>query len=218
MERVDCSTSPPTNSAIASTQAETISHHAVVTEPGAAGSVVQSAGIAPVQVARSTGKAHAIVPVVPHIPSLNANKKSPSTHVDTIKPAESASGTESDLASGSVGSSNTEPSKTSSVASDETHKAEEALPMAPPKSWADLVRSNAPTSNHIHTESSPMINNGFAAPKNESLADAVLSFEVKKSNDGEKISFLKPRGLVNTGNMCYMNSVSLRNEAVDNKI
>ena len=31
---------------------------------------------------------------------------------------------------------------------------------------------------------------------------------VTTEEDLSKIAFLKPRGLVNTGNMCYMNSVS----------
>ena len=38
-----------------------------------------------------------------------------------------------------------------------------------------------------------------------SLAEALRAYRV---GGGEKISFLEPRGLINPGNMCYMNSVS----------
>ncbi|CAJ2502593.1 Uu.00g099870.m01.CDS01 [Anthostomella pinea] len=45
---------------------------------------------------------------------------------------------------------------------------------------------------------------GFAESKASSLAEALHSYRVSSS---EKIAFLEPRGLINTGNMCYMNSV-----------
>lgn len=45
---------------------------------------------------------------------------------------------------------------------------------------------------------------GFAKTNASSLAEALRAYRVGIS---EKIAFLEPRGLVNTGNMCYMNSV-----------
>lgn len=51
--------------------------------------------------------------------------------------------------------------------------------------------------------------NGFASIKAGSLADALTSYSVKDCGETTKVAFLEPRGLVNTGNMCYMNSVSL---------
>jgi len=74
-------------------------------------------------------------------------------------------------------------------------------PKQTPKSWADLVRANAtpaPATNGA------ILTNGAALPKNASLSEALRQYRV---NSDTKLSFLEPRGLVNTGNMCYMNSV-----------
>jgi ubiquitin carboxyl-terminal hydrolase 10 len=43
--------------------------------------------------------------------------------------------------------------------------------------------------------------------KSESLADVLNSLGEDVTQYSDKIAFLEPRGLVNTGNMCYMNSV-----------
>ena len=80
-----------------------------------------------------------------------------------------------------------------------------------PKSWADLVRTKgAPTAPaQAHVTSDPIApNDGLAQSKAGSLADALSSYSVKESSNSAKVAFLEPRGLVNTGNMCYMNSVS----------
>lgn len=106
------------------------------------------------------------------------------------------------------------PTAQSDGAADETAAASEAtepVPQpapvrAPPKSWAELARRNAPPASATGTAA-----NG-AAPvvaadgrsKASSLAEAVRAFKVA---DATRVSFLEPRGLVNTGNMCYMNSV-----------
>ncbi|KJZ76845.1 hypothetical protein HIM_03722 [Hirsutella minnesotensis 3608] len=44
----------------------------------------------------------------------------------------------------------------------------------------------------------------FAKNNVSSVAEAIRGYQV---GGGDKISFLEPRGLTNTGNMCYMNSV-----------
>ncbi|KAH7026276.1 uncharacterized protein B0I36DRAFT_249078 [Microdochium trichocladiopsis] len=44
----------------------------------------------------------------------------------------------------------------------------------------------------------------FTRSNATSLAEALRGYRV---NGGDKIAFLEPRGLINTGNMCYMNSV-----------
>ena len=50
-----------------------------------------------------------------------------------------------------------------------------------------------------------VVSNGTQPPRAASLAEALRQYNV----EGETpLSFLEPRGLVNTGNMCYMNSVS----------
>jgi ubiquitin carboxyl-terminal hydrolase 10 len=75
---------------------------------------------------------------------------------------------------------------------------------AAPKSWADLVRTKAAKND----AASPAVNGAATIDVNVSnagsLADAIRAFSV---DSAAKISFLKPRGLVNSGNMCYMNSV-----------
>lgn len=83
-------------------------------------------------------------------------------------------------------------------------------PKPTPKSWADLVRTKVQSSNKIINETNGTFttqSNGVIASKTGSLPEALSSYNVDEAND-IKISFLEPRGLVNTGNMCYMNSVS----------
>jgi len=80
---------------------------------------------------------------------------------------------------------------------------------AAPKSWAELLR----TKNIPVAAQAPAATNGVAvtaatntpaAAKSNTLADVLASFSVDAD---KKISFLEPRGLVNTGNLCYMNSI-----------
>ena len=83
---------------------------------------------------------------------------------------------------------------------------------APPKSWADLVRTKAsqqPKASATTTESAETQAHltGIFPTKASTLAEVLRSFNVKE-NTATKIAFIEPRGLVNTGNMCYMNSVS----------
>ena len=78
---------------------------------------------------------------------------------------------------------------------------------APPKSWADLVRTKAPSSSPAGPPSSTTgaLTNGVNVTRITSPGEALGDFSVHSER---KICFLEPRGLVNTGNMCYMNSVS----------
>ena len=85
---------------------------------------------------------------------------------------------------------------------------------APPKSWADLVRTMGPPPTHgdpqlnqLGSQSTAQIS-GLAPARAGSLADTLSSYRVKENNNNTKSVFLEPRGLINTGNMCYMNSVS----------
>lgn len=100
----------------------------------------------------------------------------------------------------------------------EAASAEEApKPAAPaaPKSWAELLRAKnaaaapqaqAQVQQPAATSNSVVSTNGPVAPKSNSLADVLASYSVDAE---KKVSFIEPRGLVNTGNLCYMNSVSL---------
>jgi ubiquitin carboxyl-terminal hydrolase 10 len=75
-----------------------------------------------------------------------------------------------------------------------------------PKLWTGLFNPNAPASAVALDESSQanLVPAGIKSTS-ESLAEALKSFSAVSTET--KVSFLEPRGLVNTGNMCYMNSV-----------
>ena len=94
----------------------------------------------------------------------------------------------------------------------EATPAEEAKPApapAKPSSWAALLKpvaSAAPKAAAASKSNTPAEEARNATKSNtENLADALVSFTAKTRD--AKIAFLEPRGLVNTGNMCYMNSV-----------
>lgn len=88
----------------------------------------------------------------------------------------------------------------------EAEKAQEtAAPKPAPKSWADLVRTKSKPGAAAAPANGEPIANGIQLPKSASLADALKQYNVRSDI---KLPFLEPRGLVNTGNMCYMNSVS----------
>jgi ubiquitin carboxyl-terminal hydrolase 10 len=76
-----------------------------------------------------------------------------------------------------------------------------------PKLWTGLFNPAAVTSTAASSESGlAAANPGFNKTNSESLAEALRSFAAVSPDS--KVAFLEPRGLVNTGNMCYMNSVS----------
>lgn len=77
-----------------------------------------------------------------------------------------------------------------------------------PKSWANLFRSNNTQAGSFASAISQPSAVGSGIGRSEALSD-VLNDMNSGIEPPIKISFLKPRGLVNTGNMCYMNSVSL---------
>ncbi|KAJ4267698.1 hypothetical protein NW762_003812 [Fusarium torreyae] len=95
----------------------------------------------------------------------------------------------------------------------------------PPSSWANLfaktaaaaaakpdaVNGTAPSGTAVNGNGTDVVvgaPNGsassFSKANASSVAEAIQSFQVGLA---EQISFLEPRGLINTGNMCYMNSV-----------
>jgi ubiquitin carboxyl-terminal hydrolase 10 len=151
---------------------------------------------------RTSTASHARNPTIPAVPLL------------PIKPIRPGSVTSTTQKSAKTAADKLEPSKADAPAA-EIPKAEGAAEEAPKpeppakpvaKSWADLVRSKAapapapsPATNGIVAAAGP------APSKSNSLSDALASFSV---NAEKRVSFLEPRGLVNSGNLCYMNSVS----------
>lgn len=83
---------------------------------------------------------------------------------------------------------------------------------AAPKSWADLVRTKNAIAASAQQNGVSAPNGVASLPKSASLAEALRQYSVAN----ERLAFLEPRGLVNTGNMCYMNSVSRTSHLTSN--
>jgi len=181
----------------------------------------------PPRVTASKPLARAPVPALPILPAV------PKVGGKTSKPT-SADKTLSPEASVATPSAQSDDKTASSVTLDGAQGPEEAKielkPAAPPiqsgpKSWANLFSKPAATSaapaavaTPAGTGSSEVTatgeaqsaagNNGignFAKLNSSSMAEALRAYRV---GNAEKTAFIEPRGLTNTGNMCYMNSVS----------
>ncbi|KAF2642951.1 cysteine proteinase, partial [Massarina eburnea CBS 473.64] len=134
-------------------------------------------------------------PVVPLIPIRSA--KAPSVTSTTQKSVKSAEKEAKKVDTPSAESETT-------VSAEETPKAS-PLPKPAPSSWAALLRKNAsPSAQAPPATNGTPTTNGPSVPKSDSLGDVLSSYSV---GSDKKLSFLEPRGLVNTGNMCYMNSI-----------
>lgn len=190
-------------------------------------SIATSPSQPPKQAARAPVPAVPAVPVVPVLPKP-ALKDKPTTSAEKpfaeSKPAGSAPAVEQ--------TSETAAKDVTASTPDSSTSAEQAAPApapAPvkPKSWANLFTKPAAPVNtaaavaaaaaaaaaqttvngHVAADAAGVtagVVPGFAQPKANSMAEAVQSYRV---GTAEKIAFLEPRGLVNTGNMCYMNSI-----------
>lgn len=151
-----------------------------------------------------------VMPIVPAVPVMPLSPKtSRQAHRDSVSAVSSTSQTQLESISEQARRSSTTSvptmSDVSPVASTETSKP--ASPPAPPKSWADLVRSKVAPKTPSGAVTISQIANGLGAAKNETLSDVLNTIDATATQNASKIAFLKPRGLVNTGNMCYMNSV-----------
>lgn len=154
-------------------------------------------------------KARTVAPIVPAVPILppspsagrKAHRDSVASHVSKLSElGNSASeGQEAAAASASV--------VESSIVSEEAAKP--APVPAAPKSWANLFRSNESQSASVAASTSSVAAESSRAGKNETLSDVLNDMSSATVAAPTRVSFLKPRGLVNTGNMCYMNSVRM---------
>lgn len=77
---------------------------------------------------------------------------------------------------------------------------------AAPKSWAELLRGKNATQDKTTLPASILDTYAPIRSQVVTVADAVRTYSVDNVNE---TPFLEPRGLINTGNMCYMNSVSI---------
>ncbi|KAL8719104.1 MAG: hypothetical protein Q9225_003839 [Loekoesia sp. 1 TL-2023] len=76
-----------------------------------------------------------------------------------------------------------------------------------PKSWADLVRTKPSNSTSGARGSESIVSgvNGLQNPKAISMVEVLCTYD--SNIEDKRVAFIEPRGLVNTGNMCYMNAV-----------
>ncbi|KAF2199615.1 ubiquitin carboxyl-terminal hydrolase-like protein 10 [Delitschia confertaspora ATCC 74209] len=161
----------------------------------------------PQQTVAATPAAHArkttkpVVPLIPIKPAVPASVTSTTPKSATgDKPGE----TSGEKVESKGGEAALEKTPEPTAATDDITPAP-APSKSAPKSWAELLRSKAAPA----PAQAPALVNGAAAtngtsPKqSNSLADVLASFSV----EADKVAFLKPRGLVNPGNLCYMNSV-----------
>lgn len=160
-----------------------------------------------------SAKAIAPVPIVPIVPK-QTSRPSSSTAIIEPKALEQAV----QAASIPQSTNSIEPSNESQEAAVQNPQTSESVepssdpqdataqtPAGPPKpfSWANLAKTPAaPAKANCSTGEKK---ESFARSNVESLVGALQNFDAT-TRDG-KLVYLKPRGLVNRGNMCYMNSV-----------
>ncbi|KAL7926124.1 hypothetical protein ACQKWADRAFT_318615 [Trichoderma austrokoningii] len=146
-----------------------------------------------------------VAPVIPVVPVLPKHGPKPETVVQEKANEDAAKPNHQDTVA----------AESNEVNSDGTNEAPAPAVKAPPTSWANLfakASARAPANgsgvNGVNGDSADAANNfpgsAFSKSNINSLAEAIQSYAVENSG---KLDFLEPRGLINTGNMCYMNSV-----------
>lgn len=144
---------------------------------------------------KNTKPAIPIAPTVPVIPSAHSTprrhaKDSASTGSETPKSTAATNG---------------------DIETDTTVTTEDEKPTSPvrepPKSWAELLRTKAAAKEASAAAAAATESTSVPVQKNQTLADVLSSLGEDVAQYSDKVAFLEPRGLVNTGNMCYMNSV-----------
>ncbi|KAK6527864.1 hypothetical protein TWF281_009132 [Arthrobotrys megalospora] len=159
------------------------------------------------KIAKSANHPAPAIPFVPFIPAIHKPRKSADTTTVTSTDLDrtSESGVEAEKLD---------------VCTDETQAATDSQPPPPPpppKSWADLVRSKSTTTSTVPNPLAPPSQNGtsvitgsIADAQTRTLAEVLQSFAIpqsKISTSGWIVPLIEPRGLINTGNMCFMNSI-----------
>ncbi|KAL2863792.1 mRNA-binding ubiquitin-specific protease UBP3 [Aspergillus lucknowensis] len=170
------------------------------TQPTTPSSAVQSSSVRPQPQSNAPKATIPVVPVVPVIPGFGTPRQT--TKDDTIPSNESSKPTTT-----ATETSGGTPADTVAQAN-ESHeiKQEEPTKSVAPKSWADLVRSKSLARAAGQSVPSEVVN-GVVKHRSQSVADVIQNLGEDVSQYSDKVAFLEPRGLVNTGNMCYMNSV-----------
>ncbi len=165
-------------------------------------------------------KHSAAIPVLPIVP-IPTSRILPTTAIAEQTAPES---NETEPASNSIQSLSTNLVQTSPNSDAQISEAQNVVPsedveaiqtsplaVAHPKLWTGLFKAPATTptiaTNGTPSNLSAATSASILSKSNsESVADALRTFSA--STHDAKLAFIKPRGLVNTGNMCYMSSVS----------
>ena len=157
---------------------------------------------------RSQAQTRASKPAVPLIPVVPIVPRRPSTPHQSIKD-DASHATETPKTEAAATSTTPEAKReTISKLADSEETAKMTSPTrAVPKSWADLVRSKAIPRGAVAPGAASGGSSDLMMHKTESLADVLGRLGENTTRYSDKVAFLEPRGLVNTGNMCYMNSV-----------
>ncbi|KKK26782.1 ubiquitin hydrolase [Aspergillus rambellii] len=167
------------------------------TQPTTPSSAVQNPSTRPQSLPKgSKSTTIPVVPVVPVVPGPGTPRQA--TKDDASRASETPKSAANVASATPANGATPEPEETEKVASPVR---------AAPKSWADLVRSKGAARASGAQGTSPDVLNGVLQHQSKSVADVLLSLGEDVSQYSDKVAFLEPRGLVNTGNMCYMNSV-----------
>ncbi|KAK5058648.1 hypothetical protein LTR84_010912 [Exophiala bonariae] len=203
-------TNPPMLNDQTTTQASTPVPSDVLSETASTQPTTPSSA-APPPATKSTPtqpKTRPVGPIIPAVPILppsptagrKAHRDSVTSQVSKLsETAKSVTKEEQESSASIAGAAE------SSIPSDSTPKPASAP--APPKSWANLFRSNDSQSPSVAASTSSTAAESSKVGRNETLSDVLNDMNSSIAATPTRVSFLKPRGLVNTGNMCYMNSV-----------
>ncbi|KAK1975842.1 ubiquitin carboxyl-terminal hydrolase [Colletotrichum cereale] len=160
------------------------------------------------------------VPVIPVVPVLPKSSPKEGKPASISKPSEE---TKQPATQEAKPAEITETTDAAAVEQEKTDAQPAAPVKAAPKTWSGLFSAAAAAAAKAQTNangsSTPAATNGAAingdgsvngsasslsAGNANSLAAAIQDFRV---GNPAKVQFIEPRGLINTGNMCYMNSV-----------
>lgn len=170
------------------------------------------------------------IPVIPLIPALPKAKSSPkeakpSPSVESVDQVQKETAAEDVTSQAGAG-----PTAAKEVVAEEPQQGTAqpapapAPAKAPPSSWANLFAK--PTASTTSPTTTGQAGTNGVAAEGPNASDSNLSNFVKSNassvaevlqayrvNSVNNLAFLEPRGLINTGNMCYMNSVSAHSPA-----
>ncbi|OBT84704.1 hypothetical protein VE02_06117 [Pseudogymnoascus sp. 03VT05] len=174
------------------------SEHAPSTNPTTPSSV--QATLQPVVSSAKSAHRNVPPPIMPALPRVLAKQSPTAAKAKSASPKGPSTATKPEADAVANG-----PDAEAPQAEAEAATAEPTPAPSGPKSWANLFKGPTQAARlDTGVAGSSTTAAGFAKSNNESLADALVSFNANIHSG--KISFLEPRGLVNTGNMCYMNS------------